>query len=446
MDDKQNLLSKLGSAILPQPGLADLLAMSSHASGFKRENAVRRLGMLGNPLAIPHLIVRANDWVPQVRSAARDALSKLLRTGNGEAFVTFLPAIMHLQTCTRDDHTGLLQSVREFLLREENVHHLVTGLHGADTQVARFAARLLVEGQQTTPTELVMASLSHKDVVVRSTAIDLLRKLEAEDFAAAVAVALRDPYMPVRREAFQQLLARDIEAGLRVAREMLFDSSVSIREIAVRRLHAAGEPVEEIYARGLTGNGDRVGVVTCVLWSWAFMNSITRGGQVRQLLRARFPAVRRSALQTVAKLFGEGAGPDLEAALADESPAVCKEAARLMIRLNHKPTVDRLISLARASRLQHVAMACCRVARCGSKWDWLKFILMAYGATDATVTRETFSAEIDAWEARFNRSSAQPDTDSLTQIVSALQICESKLAAAQLQLLRFTLRSYGVSL
>jgi len=110
MDERQNLLSKLGSAFLPQPALDDLVAMSSHASGFRRENAVRRLGMLGNSLAIPHLIVRANDWVPEVRSAAREALSNLPRTGNGEAFVASLPAIMHLQTCTRDDHSRLLRA------------------------------------------------------------------------------------------------------------------------------------------------------------------------------------------------------------------------------------------------------------------------------------------------------------------------------------------------
>ena len=63
MDEKKNLLSKLGSALLAQPGLEDLLMLSSHSSGYKRENAVRRLGMLGNPVAIPYLIERANDWV-----------------------------------------------------------------------------------------------------------------------------------------------------------------------------------------------------------------------------------------------------------------------------------------------------------------------------------------------------------------------------------------------
>jgi hypothetical protein len=326
------------------------------------------------------------------------------------------------------------------------VPHLVASLHHPDAQVARLAARLLVERRRVAATALVTVGLSHKDVVVRSTVIDLLRGLEEKAFTAAIAKALHDPYMPVRREAFQQLVARDVEAGLRVARDMLFDRSASIREIAVRRLLDAGEPVEQIYASALAADGGRVNVVTCVLWSWAFMNSKARSEQVRQLLCARFPTVRRSALQTIAKLLGSDAGRYLEAALADESPAVCKEAARLITRIGGRPGAVQLISIARASGLGHVAVACCRVARRGSKWDWLMFILSVYGAVDAAVSRETFSTEIDAWEWHFNRSSAQPNTDSLQEIVSALRICEAKLGAEQLRLLKFTLRGYGAAL
>jgi HEAT repeat protein len=437
MDEKQNFLNK---------GLDELLAMASNRSGFERENAVRRLGMLGNPMAIPYLTVRANDWVPQVRVAARDALSNLLRTGNGAAFVACLPAIMHLQTCMRDDHTGLLQAVQDFLLREENVHHLVAGLDDPDARVARLATRLLMERQRMTVPELVAAGLSHKDAVVRSIVIDLLGQLEADDFSAAVIKALRDPYMPVRREAFQQLLARDAEAGLRVSRDMLFDTSASIREIAIRQLLAADEPVEQMYAVALTGDHDRVATVCCVLWGWAFLSSSSRLEQVKQRLDSRFPAVRRSALQAVAKLLPKDAKPHLEAALADESPAVCKEAVRLMVRSDDKPGADRLVAIAKTSGLRHVAVACCRVARYGSKWGWLKFILEAYGAIDPVVTGEMFSAEIDAWEIQFNRGSAQPDLGSLQEIVSALRICEARLSSGQIRLLKFTLRSYGAPL
>jgi len=446
MDKKKNLLSKLGSTLLGQPGLEDLLLLSSHRSGYKRENAVRRLGMLGNPVAIPYLIERANDWVSQVRAAARDALSKLLKADNAAAFVASLPALMHLQTCGRDDHSGLLAAVEDFLLRDENLHHLVATLQSLDSRVARIAFRLLVERQQLSAAELVARGLMHTDVVVRSIVIDLLRKLDANDFAAVVEKALCDPHMPVRREAFQQLLARDVDAGLRVARKMLFDPSASVRELAVYHLQNAGEPVERIYASALTGDRDRVAIVVCVLWSWAYLDNRSRSAQVVQMLDAGFPAVRRAALQTIVRLQGEDARSYLEAALADRSPAVCKEAARLIIRGDHKPGAERLISIARASGLRHAAVACCRVARHVNKWDWLHFILKVYGAREATVTRESFASEVDTWEAHFNRSSAQPDMRSLEEIVAALGVCRAKLTESQLRLLEFTLRSYSAPL
>src|SRR5687767_13043143 len=144
MDDKKTFLSNLGSTLIGQPGFDDLLAMAYSPNGFRRENAVRRLGMLGNPLAIPCLVVRANDWVPQVRAAAVDAITRMLKSGNGMAFVTYLPQILHLEHCRRGDHTELLQSVHAFLLRQENRDALLDGLASTDSRVARIVTRLLV--------------------------------------------------------------------------------------------------------------------------------------------------------------------------------------------------------------------------------------------------------------------------------------------------------------
>lgn len=255
MDKKKGFLDKLGSAVSPVPGLFDLLEMSAHASGFKRENAVRRLGMMGDPASIPYLIVRANDWVPQVRAVAREALIRMLKTENGDAFVASLPAILHLQTCRRDDHSALVRAVEEFLLRQEHRHYLESALQSNDPRVARLAVRLLSNSPEVNAFQLVADCLSHKDVIVRSIVVDLLKELGPDDFRSVIDRAVHDRYMPVRREAFQQLLARNSDDGLKLARAFLFDASGSIREIAIRRLLEAGERVEEIYAEALSASG-----------------------------------------------------------------------------------------------------------------------------------------------------------------------------------------------
>lgn len=445
MDKKKGFLDKLGSAISPVPGFFDLLEMSAHANGFKRENAVRRLGMIGDPASIPHLIIRANDWVPQVRAVAREVLIKMLKTENGDAFVASLPAILHLQTCRRDDHTGLVRAVEEFLLREEHRHYLESALQSGDPRVARLAVRLLTNSPKANAVQLVADCLSHKDVIVRSIVVDLLKELGPDDFQSVIARAVHDRYMPVRREAFQQLLARNSEDGLRLARTFLFDASGSIREIAIRRLLEAGERVEEIYAEALSASGGRAAVAVCVLWGWGFMKCHARSDQVRAQLGSPLPRVRRAALQAVFQLQGNAARQCLMATLSDASPAVANEAARLVVRIDDRIGADQLIAIARTSGHRHVAIACCRVSRDLSKWCWLKFVLSVYGAPPFPVDQETLVGEVDAWNRQFNRSSAQPDASSLGDIAAALRVCESRLTGSQVQLLHFTLRTYGVS-
>lgn len=53
MEDNINLVTKISTLFSKQEGLDDLLVMCDHWDGYKRENAVRRLDMLGNPIAIP---------------------------------------------------------------------------------------------------------------------------------------------------------------------------------------------------------------------------------------------------------------------------------------------------------------------------------------------------------------------------------------------------------
>jgi hypothetical protein len=80
-----------------------------------------------------------------------------------------------------------------------------------------------------------------------------------------------------------------------------------------------------------------------------------------------------------------------------------------------------------------------------SKWSWLKFVLSVYGAPPFPVDQGTLVGEVDAWNSKFNHSSAQPDDGSLSDIAAALRICESRLTGSQVQLLHFTLRTYGVT-
>ena len=57
------------------PTAADALERVFDGNGHVREAAVRELASAPRPEAIRVLLARANDWVPQVRSAAATALA-----------------------------------------------------------------------------------------------------------------------------------------------------------------------------------------------------------------------------------------------------------------------------------------------------------------------------------------------------------------------------------
>lgn len=419
----------------------DLVRLSSSFDGFKRENAVRRLGLIGDPVAIPALIVRANDWVPEVRAAAYGALVKMLTPANALAFVSSLPQLLHLQKCTRGDHSSLLQAVQEFLVRDGNVEVLHASWQSKNVPVARLVTRLLIAKRALPAAQIIRHGLAHKDVVIRAIVIDLLRDLEDDDFEQALATALHDRYMPVRREAFQQLMRRAPERGLAAARRFLFDPSAAMRELALRHLLAAGAPAEAIYFHAFTESADRVSVVRCVLWGWSAMNCRSRLGLVEQLLSSPSPTVRRAALQAMVKLSPEQAPRHLEAALADPAPSISKEAARWIRKLGLALDVDTLIAIARSRNEVHVTHACYYVARGGSKWEWLKFVLSVYPAPNSGVPPEALYSEIDLWQRYFNRSGAQPDRRTRHELGALFDACRSQLDRAQFELLEFTWRT-----
>ncbi|RBL90146.1 HEAT repeat domain-containing protein [Chitinophaga flava] len=94
-----------------------LLAISSlNGDGYLREKAVKRLAALQTPEAIPFLIYRLADWVPQVRQSAIEALTPLTRPDFIDAFVTHLPLLQWLRQVQRTDPGPVAEEIRDFII------------------------------------------------------------------------------------------------------------------------------------------------------------------------------------------------------------------------------------------------------------------------------------------------------------------------------------------
>lgn len=157
-----------------------------NSSGYEREAGLRLLARLPAELhgrALPLVLARLNDWVPQVRAAAVQALPLLLRDDLETEWIAALPVVAQLMSGSRwaEDGAAARATIEGFLLRspsrraallacapqfsrrvrrwltvqswrygtpEEAMHSLLLELRGADAFLARQA---LLQLQARTP-------------------------------------------------------------------------------------------------------------------------------------------------------------------------------------------------------------------------------------------------------------------------------------------------------
>lgn len=442
MAEKQNLFSRLLKNFSKQEGLDDILLMSEHWNGYKRENAVRRLGMLGNPLAIPNLIIRSNDWVPQVRIAAKEALSKLAISKNIEAFIKALPELYHLKNCSRDSHDNLISSIEEYMLSNKNIIYLINGLHDENPFVARACISLIIENNLMEEVQIVRVGLAHPDLIVRVKVSHLLKGLTKEVQTLALNIAINDRFMPIRREAFLILIQIGIDNGL--VKELLFDRHSSVREIAIKYLVNQNIDVRIIYQESISSS--RVSAICCGIWGLGQCKNSEDVLFVKSFLTNPSPSVRKQSLNTLVMLMDEEANNVIENSLSDESPAVCKEAARLSRKNGVNFTAARLLEIINGSEYKHTFSSCIGISKRMNKWDRLIFLfsLLDTKYLNKLIEKQQIQLALRQWDIDYNRSSSQPTKSQLDVLGCKVNEYYKILSSYEYRSIIFSLKSYGV--
>src|SRR5687767_10375201 len=104
-----------GDVLRPPTDWNEKIADARSYSGYLREEAVRALAAAGHGAALPVLLERVNDWVPQVRAAAREGIAAFLRDEHIASWGPALGQVAALGRATRDDHAPLLHQITTFL-------------------------------------------------------------------------------------------------------------------------------------------------------------------------------------------------------------------------------------------------------------------------------------------------------------------------------------------
>jgi hypothetical protein len=226
--------------------------------GFVRQAAVEALGLSGHGPALPVLLERVNDWVPQVRRAARKAVEAFLVDEQLGCWAEALGSFVALRRAARADHSQLLARVDAFLGTPASLKQLKRLQATMPLVASRYV--FILELQQAVDEAARIAVLEEAvragDVVAATQAVTAIETVQ--DVASRLQLAMAacsSGFAPVRAAGLRRLLASPSPEAATQALAMCWDRSATVRALAVTGLTLGGGQLTDAARRTLQEDG-----------------------------------------------------------------------------------------------------------------------------------------------------------------------------------------------
>lgn len=425
---------------------ARLHELAGDDNGYVRESATRALAGSQSPEALRVLLERLNDWVPQVRQAAREAVEAYLQPERLPALLANLDALLALTGKGRADHGEVLERAGALLqLREARIqvmrHAMVR--HGAP---ARFLFEQLAKGSEEAVRARVFGRfLQHGDVTVRLQVVRVCGGYSAQWSTDLLLQALDDAHFAVRREALHLVFPRQTTPAARhtVLARCLLDRCTPVREWAVWLAHKSGfdcsafvrTQVEMARLSGQTP-AELLGLIhaLCDHSQLLFVQAALRHAQVK---------VRRMALLAFVRLAPQSSDEAVARALADPAPKLL-QLARRFIGEGTVALSTRQFQQAFSDAIEHCGMVrAVLLAEMMMYWERLDSLLVC-ARLCAPAEREFVNQAFQRWARIGGMPSQQPDPARRLLLQARLRELRRAGALPDTPEIRFTFEVWGI--
>lgn len=421
-----------------EPSVSLLGMASFHESGHVREEAVNRLDSIAGGVELPFLLIRLNDWVPEVREVARRSISSRMNSAYGRSFTTNLALISRLEQTERVNHRRLIDAINELLLSAECRPVLLEALSSDDRLIRRASFKLAIHSREPASPEVLRKALSNPDTVVRFWAARRVSSaFDSAELDHLLTLMKRDRFMPVRREALRAYVNRGLEEGRVELRSALLDTHASMREEARYRLQEI-DPIEvaSFYRQALSA-GNEIGLYSAI--SGLGETGSSADSHVLERYTSHSSAkIRRAAIRALSRL-GEEHLSALVDALSDEVPSVSREALKALSNRASLLGNEQLWKIFCAASHRHIKRNALSLLEKVSKWEGISFMVKALCDADEEVANSG-RLGIQHWLWRFNRRFSAPTPEQLAKLGSALEECGNLLDKKTRDELRFAMK------
>ena len=394
-------------------------------NGQLREQAVHELAKLNSDRALAFFLLRLNDWVPQVRAAARPYALDRIRSGSIDELIACYPLVDRLRTCKRADHQLVRDACFERLGEPAAIPKLMQNLTHANPLIRRMAFARLLQSEGAELAVLVEHGLASADVYVRSQMIrEAIPRLPESEALATLEKLAQEPEPRVRVAALRGILELSAARGLQLLRASLLDRSASVRRLAHYSLRAAGDEPDFVglYRAALTEPvvRRRAAAVTGLSETGGPSNV----DALLPMLADPSGRVVRATIRALAHLDFEGTRPALFACLGDSRLRVRQQAAHVFQKQLDASDYAGLHELVTRDEPEPLALQTLKLVVRMDFWDRAR-LLLSFPAQSNSTLAERIEAALEAWCHRYPRGpyaprpATEPELDEIAQRVAS---------------------------
>lgn len=399
-----NMRARLANAV----AAAAIAPFAACHDGFIREAAMARCVALNRMDLLPLVVGRLNDWVPQVRDAARAAVLALAPVCSRAALLGILPGVLALGRARRSDHAAWIATFEALLATRLCAQDLADGIASPDIATSRAAFQLARSTGKIAPEDLIALALARRDdVLLAQGALAMIRTLPPELSRPWYERLATSHFLPLRVAAPEARLRDATGAADALAVATLVDRTASMRDVAMRHLRSRQVDVYAFY-RDLLRDPATPARLACI--ALGTLGALRHAGDlplVQPFAGAATPAVREAALAAWFRLAPGSKDAIALLALRDPAPGPRRFALTLVRRQGaYIPFAEAraiLLPLRDYQRLLRLAET--------DQWQWLETLIELASAADAATDPAmgmTLRTSAQAWQRQTTRYYTAP--------------------------------------
>ncbi|MBI5364942.1 MAG: hypothetical protein HZA53_17320 [Planctomycetes bacterium] len=440
--DVERALGKILRLAAGKPFTVDPVAAIAgfHGNGRVREAAVMAMERCTDGDEIPFLLMRTNDWVEPIASAATRAVLARVDAVHAKHFARALPVLCALRWRSRTRGARFLEAIERLWSTPQGAAALIDVLESNSDPLRRACAFDCVIRTEAVRDEAIQLGLLDVDPRLRRTAAQLaLGSTPETSLDALVDRLVVDRTVPIRLlglRASWERLPVDRQVPLATG---LLDANRSVRELALwhARRRDPGFDARVFYRNefahpnprtrrsAILGFADVANEEDGDVLIAAFFDGPDREEGESKQEAGRSP--ERAAIEALGRVNAERHADRLTQLLASDLPCVSSSARRAFEHGRTSPTAVELAGLLRATPYAHVAANALRLERQLVKWDALFVVLTALDRPDPKL-RERASQCIHDWLRAQNKSFLAPPPGRIDALKQLLTRTRSMLA------------------